>query len=240
MVLVQGTAGVDDADLNANRERYARESLEKLPATRSMQPPDFMRRFFDWYYTRIYVHVRPERIYVWPSCDVTREPQLFDSHLEEVRSGHVEEPEAPLPDPDGTTPVWDSRLGELGTQYRTGVLAVLSPDGFPFAVRLPVRVDGQARRVRIEADPVGVPLAPGLACLTAHAHAPDFTWQRNFQVRGDLVEEDGAWALVPHRLVGGFEMPPSSPLARVRDNFSRAARFRRIAKRELERRAVRT
>ena len=33
-VLVQGTATVDDADLEANRERYARESIEKLPATK--------------------------------------------------------------------------------------------------------------------------------------------------------------------------------------------------------------
>jgi len=30
-VLVQGTAQVDDRDLPANRERYARESVEKLP-----------------------------------------------------------------------------------------------------------------------------------------------------------------------------------------------------------------
>src|SRR4051812_5358319 len=37
-VLVQGTAAVDDRDLEANRERYARESVEKLPATKSMQP----------------------------------------------------------------------------------------------------------------------------------------------------------------------------------------------------------
>ena len=32
-VLVQGTADVDDRDLDANRERYARELPEKLPAT---------------------------------------------------------------------------------------------------------------------------------------------------------------------------------------------------------------
>jgi hypothetical protein len=29
-------------------------------------------------------------------------------------------------------------------------------------------------------------------------------------VRGDLVEEDGGWALVPHRLIGGLELPPVS------------------------------
>jgi hypothetical protein len=35
-VLVQGTAEVDDRDLPGNRERYWRESGEKLPATRDM------------------------------------------------------------------------------------------------------------------------------------------------------------------------------------------------------------
>ena len=29
-------------------------------------------------------------------------------------------------------------------------------------------------------------------------------------MRGDLVEEDGGWALVPHRLIGGLELPPVS------------------------------
>ena len=38
MVLVQGTATVDDRDLDANRDRYARESAAKLPATRRRQP----------------------------------------------------------------------------------------------------------------------------------------------------------------------------------------------------------
>ena len=68
MVLVQGTAHVDDRDLEANRERYWEESLAKLPDTKSMHPPKFMRGMFDWYYTRLYVHVRPERVYVWPTA----------------------------------------------------------------------------------------------------------------------------------------------------------------------------
>src|SRR5919109_3982936 len=45
-VLVQGTASVDDADLDANRERYTRESLEKLPETKDMYPPKPVQRLF--------------------------------------------------------------------------------------------------------------------------------------------------------------------------------------------------
>ena len=73
-VLVQGMADVDDRDLPANRERYWRESAEKLPATKEMHPPKLVRGLFDWYYTRIYVHVRPERVFVWESGDVTSAP----------------------------------------------------------------------------------------------------------------------------------------------------------------------
>lgn len=234
-VLVQGTASVDDADLEANRERYWRESAVKLPATKDLHPPAPLRRLMSWYYTRIYVHVRPERVYVWADGDVEREPELFDSHMEEVRSGHDEEPEGPPAPAEGGAAAWDERIEELGARYPEAVLSVVAPDGFPFSVRVPVALDRGARRVRIGAEPVGAPLAAGPACLTAHGHPEEFTSQRNFQVRGDLVEEDGGWALVPHRLVGGFEVPDTQ-LQVWRENFGKMLRFRRTAKRELAKR----
>jgi len=236
MVLVQGTAKVDDADFDANARRYQRESLEKLPATKEQLPPEFLRRFFTWYFARIYVYVRPERVYVWPEGDVSTEPVLHDAHLEEVRSGHSEEPEEGPPPPAGGSEAWDERMDELGARYPHAVLSFVAPDGFPFAVRLPVTVDRAAHRVRLGADPMGAPLEPGLACLTAHDHAPDFAWQRNFQVRGDLVRDEQGWSLIPHRLVGGFELPPTSAIARYRLNLKKVMRFRRIAKREVARR----
>ena len=232
-VLVQGIADVDDTDLDANRERYARESRIKLPGTVRQHPPKPLRRAFGWYYTRVYVHVRPERIYAWPDGDPTAEPTLYDTHLEEVRSGHDEEPPAPHAPAEGGAETWDERINELGERYPTAVLSLVAPDGFPFSLRLPVGVDRAARRIRIGAGALGIPIQPGLACLTAHAHHPDFLWQSNFQVRGDLVEEDGGWALVPHKLVGGFELPPGSWLKRLRLNASKARRYRATAKREL-------
>jgi hypothetical protein len=235
-VLVQGTARIDDGDLDANAERYARESGEKLPATKSMMPPKPIRGVFGWYFKRLYVHVRPERVYLWPDGDPAAEPQLLDAHMEEVRSGHDEEPAGDHAGAGGGDAVWDDRMEELGERYTSAVLSLVAPDGFPFSLRLPIEVDRGARRVRFGGSPLGVPLQPGLACVTAHDHAPDFTWQRNFQVRGDLVQEDGAWALIPHKLVGGFELPPASMLARYRLNFQKVRRFRKIAKRELARR----
>jgi hypothetical protein len=235
MVLVQGTAEVDDRDLEANRVRYERESLEKLPGMASMHPPDRLKRILAWYYTRIYIHVRPERVYVWAGGDIAAEPELYDAHMEEVRSGHSEEPDRFHAAPGGGISAWDPRIAELRSRYRTAVLSIVSPDGFPFAVRVPISIDAAARWIRIEGEPAGIPFAPGLACLTAHEHGEDFTWQQNFQVRGDLVFVEGVWALIPHGLVGGFEIPRSR-LAVLRENASKARRFRRTAKRELARR----
>lgn len=234
MILVQGTADVDDRDLEANRARYARESKEKLPGIAKLMPPEPLQRLLGWYFTRIYVHVRPERVYAWPD-GVDSEPELYGSHVEEIRSGHSEEPERFHAEPAGGMSAWDPRLAELGTTYPTAVLSIVCPDGFPFAVRVPVRIDAADRWIRIEGDPAGIPLQPGLACLTAHSHNEQFTWQSNFQVRGDLVRRDDGWVLIPRKLVGGFEAPPGQ-LAVMRANARKAWRFRRTAKRELARR----
>ena len=237
MVLVQGTARVDDADLEANRERYMRESLAKLPGAKDALPPRFMQGWFGWYYTRLYVKVRPERVYVWPNADASREPELLDSHMEEVRSGRDEEPESDPPAPAGGEHAWDGRMETLNDQYRTGVLSVVAPDGFPFSVRLPVTVDADEQVVRLESAPLGVPLLPGRACLAVHDHDETFSWQQNFHVRGDLLEDgDGRWIVVPRKLVGGFELPPGSMLSRMRLNASKMRRFHKVAKRELAKR----
>jgi hypothetical protein len=229
-VLVQGAAEVDDRDLAANRERYIRESTEKLPAVKQMLPPKAIRGLFDFYFARIYVHVRPERVFVWPHGDIATPPDLLGSHMDEVRSGQSEEPLEPHEPAMGGALAWDARIEELGRRYHTAVLGWVAPDGFPLAVRVPVSLDPTNRRIDIGAVPEGLPLTPGRACVTAHSHSPSFTWQENFQVRGDLVEADGGWAVVPHKLVGGFELPDESEAARYRRNAAKMFRFYKTAR----------
>ena len=149
-VLVQGIAEVDDRDLDANRERYERESVEKLPATADQLPPKPLRRMFRWYFTRIYVHVRPERVYVWRDGDVAREPELFDAHLEEVRSGHVEEPAR-------RARAHARRLTGLGRAARRAGTALPAGGGLAgFARRLPLLGAGADHRGSGRApDPAG-------------------------------------------------------------------------------------
>jgi hypothetical protein len=233
-VLVQGTATIDDENLQANADRYVRESGEKLPATKRMQPPKPLRGMFNWYYARLYIKVRPERVFVWPKGHLAQEPSLHDAHLEEVRSGHSEEPPEQQGTLAGGSPAWDERMGFLG-EHETGVLSWLGPDGFPIAVRVPYTSDPSSREIRIDAEPAGIPVLEGRACLTVHRHAPDFTWQRNMQVRGDLFRSPEGLRLVPRRIVGGFELPKG--LGRFRDFVRKGPRFYRTYRRRLRERA---
>ena len=232
-VLVQGTARVDEADLEANMKRYLREGAVKLPKANEKMPPEPLHRFLRWYLDRIYIHVKPERVLVWPGGDIATAPQVV---LGTGLEGQSPQSGSGL---EGQTSesAWQPRLDQLGTTYPTAVLAVVGADGYPTAVRVPVRPDQAAGLVRLTATPAGIPLAPGRACLTAHAHGPEFEWQRNFQVRGPLTQTDDGWALQPRRLVGGFEIPQSQ-IGILRENFRKVMRYRKIAKAELARRSA--
>ncbi|MBM3666682.1 MAG: pyridoxamine 5'-phosphate oxidase family protein [Actinobacteria bacterium] len=235
-VLVQGTAEVDDVDLERNADRYFRESAEKLPATKKMHPPKPIRRMFGWYYTRIYVYVRPERVLIWRHGDVGAEPEVHDAHMEEVRSGHSEEPPEEHGDPAPGATAWDERMDALGRDNDTAAVSWLGPDGFPLSTRLPIEVDPATREIRLTREPTGLPLTPGRSCLAVHRHAPDFTWQRNFQVRGNLERDARGWKLAPRKLVGGIELP-EGVAGRYKSFLSRTIPYRRRAKRRLRERA---
>jgi hypothetical protein len=233
-VLVQGTATIDDGDLKLNAGRYMHDSGIKLPATKKMHPPKPLRGLFNWYYARIYIKVRPERVFVWPSDDLTEEPTVHDAHLEEVRSGHIQEPpEEPGQSPRGA-PAWDQRMAFLG-EHETGVLSWLGPDGFPISIRVPYTADQSNREIRFEGEPAGLPVIEGRACLTVHQHSPDFTWQRNMQVRGNLVRSPDGIRLVPRRVVGGFEIPKG--MGRFRDFLKKGPGFYRTYRRRMRERS---
>jgi hypothetical protein len=234
-VLVQGTAIVDDADLKANADRYISESGEKLPATRKMHPPKPLRPMLNWYYARLYIKVRPERVFVWPEGNLAEEPIVHDAHLEEVRSGHVEEPPEDHGAPPSGGAAWDRRMDFL-EGHETGVLSWMGPDGFPLAVRVPFSTEPSRGEIAIEAEPAGLPLFEARACLTVHRHAPDFSWQRNMQVRGNLTRSGQGWRLVPRRIVGGFELPEGR-LSRFRDFVKKGPGFYRTYRRRMRERS---
>ncbi len=235
-VLVQGTAEVDDRDLDANRERYRRESAVKLPRGRAVMPPRFLDRIAAWYVNRIYIKVRPERVFLWPDGDIAKPPDCHGAHLEEVRSGHSEEPLEAHEPPAGGAVAWDERVDRLGVRYETAVLAWIAPDGFPLAARVPIAVEPAERRISVGAGPAGLPMIEGRACLTAHGHDADFKWRENHQLRGDLTRTSDGWALVPRKLVGGLELPNRGIVSRYQGAMTRSLGFYRTARRELKKR----
>jgi hypothetical protein len=133
------------------------------------------------------LHVRPERVYAWDGPDA--EPRLYDAHLEEVRSGHNEEPEIDHAAPEGGAGLWDARLDGL----ESALLACVGPDGFPFAARLGIAPDPRGGVLRLPRLPVGMPVEAGPACLHASARGP--------RVHGDLVTGPDGWSLVPHTVL---------------------------------------
>jgi hypothetical protein len=226
MVLVQGIAAVDD-DLAANRARYMSD-LHAKP-TGGDPPPEWRGRRFDWYFTRIYLHVRPVRVFVWRDGDCTAVPELLS---EDVHESAVARP----PRYEGM-PRRHPRIGEIGRRYDSAVLSLVGGDGFPLAVRVPMSADRRGRSIAVELEPGGVDLAPGPVCVTAHDHDDELRWTRNFQVRGNLVADpEGGWLVEPQRLVHGFELPPTGALVRAVANVPKIRRFRRRARRERDRR----
>jgi hypothetical protein len=139
------------------------------------------------------LHVRPERVYAWQPGDPDAEPRLYDAHLEEVRSGHNEEPEIGHPGPEGGAPVWDARLDAL----EEALLACVGPDGFPFAARLPIAPDPADGVLRLTRVPLGMPVEPGPACLRAACRGGAGA----ARVHGDLIAGPDGWALVPHMVL---------------------------------------
>jgi Pyridoxamine 5'-phosphate oxidase len=143
------------------------------------------------------LHVRPERVYAWPSDDPDAEPQLFDAHLEEVRSGHNEEPAVAHAGPSGGHGLWDHRLDDLDC----ALLACVGPDGFPFAARLGVAPDPRGGVLRLPRPPLGMPLEAGPACLHATMSARGAGGARGPRVHGDLLDGPGGWRVVPHAVL---------------------------------------
>ncbi len=164
---------------------------------------------FNWYYARLYIKVRPERVFVWPRGNAAEERRSTTrtsrrSVQGTSRSGGRSRASRHRPRRPGT--------GAWSTWPRTtpACSAGWAPTG-PDRGPRPVTADGPHRsRSRSDAFRRGLPLLAGRACLAVHEHAPYFTWQRNMQVRGTLEPYGDGWRLVPRRIVGGFEIPPST------------------------------
>jgi hypothetical protein len=213
-VLVQGHAAVRDADLQGNTDRYARLSLEKLPAAVEGQPKAILRRM-TFYYARIWIEMTPVRISWWPDRTLAAPARVW-----EAPPGQ-ELPESD-PAPAGRRPpAWlkpPERWQEVAAHaLRTLPLAdltVVGADGYPVCV--PVAAGALAGEEVPLTVGAGAPELPaGPACLTLHGHDERFTTQENHTLVGSVspdteglrlhVERALAdWSLTGNRLQRGL------------------------------------
>jgi len=180
-VMVQGLATVRDAALQANTDRYLRESLAKLPQAYKGLPPFLLRRL-DWYLARVWVQVTPLRILSWPSGQLDREPDRWDAPAGTAAPPSDPAPRGPsLPSRSASPADWRpfaDRADRLGVP----VLTVVDADGWP----LPMRCQGAERTADgyLLVPPIGVHLTGGPVCITAHWHPPDMSQQENVVLLG--------------------------------------------------------
>ena len=145
-VLVQGTAEVDERDLDANRERYLRESGEKLPATKKMHPPALMRGLRSLV---LHADLRPRAPRAGLRLARRRPRQAPGRPRRPPRGGplrpHRGAAASRTAEPTGGAAAWDARIDELGSRHPTAVLSWVAPGRLP-ALGRGCRSSSTARR----------------------------------------------------------------------------------------------
>lgn len=79
-VLVQGDAEAPDEIVTSvvGFTEELRKVHRRQPASRTFGNNPLTRRFIDWYFMRLVIHVTPRRILWWPGRDFWREPFELD------------------------------------------------------------------------------------------------------------------------------------------------------------------
>jgi hypothetical protein len=217
VALVQGHAAVRDSDLQANTDRYVRESQTKLPDATKGQPKILLKRM-KFYYARIWVEITPLRILWWSDRSTSRPPDEWRAPDGTVMPESDPEPPGPVPPPWRQPPTdWRPVARRALSVLPLADLTTVDDEGVPQCI--PVRAGGA-----LEGDSVvvhvgdGAPaLRAGPACLTLHGHAERFTGQENHTFVGTLELGGGDprfevqraladWSLVGNRasIAGSF------------------------------------
>jgi hypothetical protein len=205
VVLVQGMAAVRDADLQANTDRYLRESFKKLPEAYAGMPA-FMLRRLNWYFVRIWIQVTPMRILWWPEGNLDRQPEYWEVPKELSLPGSDPAPQGKPPGSWKAGPSeWQTGAGYAIQHLGNPVLTLVDEQGFPF----PMRVSGTSLTpTGFHFDiPAGQPAnLYGPACMTFHTHPEQFTSQQNMVFTG-RVESGGTF--IVDRQIGDWSLTGS-------------------------------
>lgn len=216
IVLIYGSASVQDRDIQANTDRYVRLSLAKSPAGFKGVPAFFLRSMA-WYFARIWIQVTPQRILWWADGDTAQQPQSW------VAPSDLQLPTSDPPPPGKQPPPWKTpaahwRPNALRASQELGlpILTTVDHAGFPVPMRTiqaTLTEDGFALTL-----PAGAPLSSsGPGCLTFHTHPQVFSGQENKAFLGKTISHEAGkvdfvveraladWSLHGSRLQAGLE-----------------------------------
>jgi hypothetical protein len=182
-VLVQGKAAVRDRDLQANTDRYVRDSFAKVPAA-VKGLPRLILKFMGWYFTRIYIETTPAHIYWWAMGREDAPPCEWHAPAGAVYP-------AGDPAPPGSAP---SGWKAAPRDWKTGAQAAVARLGLPVLstigeAGLPVLTRAKSARLTetgfVLDIPAGLPFQlRGAGTLTFSYHPEQFTGQLNAGFRG--------------------------------------------------------
>lgn len=220
--LVYGYAAVRDHNLQANTDRYVRESIRRFPQTYNNMPSFVLKRM-NWYFARIWIEVTPIKILWWENGALDSAPQVW-------RAAAPAMPSLLDPPPAGVNPGawkdappdWRASVTHAVRAMGNPVLTVVDAEGFP----VPFRVKhANAASDGFDLDLYGgMPtLAQGFACLTFHTHPEVFNGQENlvfvgkvqpnghFQVERQLADwslKGGSLGATVSMMINGRKLAP--------------------------------
>lgn len=135
VVAIAAHAAVRDANIQANVDRYIAETVAYFEAYSAGHPWSVARQTV-WYWSRIFICCRPQRILWWPNSAAMDEPaREWQAPSDTVYPRSDPAPEAAMsPSPRWPSHPWQERAREalaLGLPH----LTVLDTQGYPLPVR---------------------------------------------------------------------------------------------------------
>ena len=233
-VLVQGTAQrrrheprVEPRALLARERREAARHEEHASA-------GLHARLFDWYYMRLYIYVRPERVFVWPRGRLLRRSRRSTARAwrrfaRSTRRSPRSRSRRPRADrPPGTT-AWTSWAGAT----RRPCCRWSGPTGSRCPAASQIEPDRAAGRVRLGDLPEWMPRArrpgsasPRTSTIRTSSGRPTSRCAATSCARTAAGRSSRTSSSAASR-------SPSRKLQTYRDNFSKMMRYRKKAKAEL-------
>ncbi|GAA3609233.1 pyridoxamine 5'-phosphate oxidase family protein [Microlunatus ginsengisoli] len=254
VVLVEGLADVRDADLQANTDRYVRESLARGQGLQGQ--PWWVLKRMGWYFARIWVGLTPIRVTWWPDGRLDQGPRVWEPVVPPIAPPSDPRPAptpaavpasepAPGPRRPGSSVVLHGGARRLGSGRQPGPSRA-PVDWRPFADRaarlgtpvvtmvahggpLPLRAVSAERTehgYRLVL-PAGTDPLPGPVCLTFHRVGAGLAWQENVVLVGSGVPAGGSLDVVVERPLTDWSLPAGGAVQRIRAFTGPSRRLRR-------------